>query len=107
MELVGGYQLMDYANTGDAENRNYLIKPADTQVPAGYTSVYKDDTGAVYVKDMAQWNAVRYNPPTTDYRSGLYVIPRETLFPYKGVPAGNYNLNLGSLPLIWRLFSTK
>jgi hypothetical protein len=105
-ELVGGYQLIYYANTSGqpAANTNYLMLPAGSVPPDGYTLLKSDARGSAWVRDRMRWDADRYQPATTEYRSWLYEISRETSFYFTGIPARNYDIDLGSLPLLWRIF---
>jgi len=107
-EMVGGQQILYYASRQKNPNDkiNYLVaeSPLNEQ-SAGLLNIYNDDAGFVYVKSETLWKQARYNPMRTDFRSALYDIPQTSLFPYKGIPAGNYILNLGALPVIWKLFN--
>ena len=105
-ELVGGDQLLYYArHTGQpAADTNYLVLPAGSTPPHEFKLLDSDETTSSWVKDTAQWDADRYHPPATGYRSRRYEISRETSFYFMGVPAHNYDVNLGSVPLLWRIF---
>lgn len=105
-ELVGGYQQLYYArHTGQpAADTNYLVLSAGSAAPDGFSLLDSDATTSSWVKDPAQWDADRYHPPGTGYRSQLYEISRETSFYFLGIPAHNYDVNLGSFPLLWRIF---
>jgi hypothetical protein len=105
-ELVGGIQQVYYATTTGTPGagKNYLVLPPGATAPEGYIPLKRDGRGSAWVKNEEQWNADRYHPPTTVYRSPLYDISRETSFYFKGVPAHNYDVNLGTFPLIWRIF---
>jgi hypothetical protein len=105
-ELVGGPQQVYYARTSGqpAADTNYLVLPPADSAPADFTLLKRTATGSAWVRDKARWDAVRQHPPSTGYRSRLYQISREDSFNFKGVPAHNYDVNLGSFPLIWRIF---
>jgi len=105
-ELVGGEQQVYYARTAGqpAADTDYLVLPAGVPAPEEFTLLKSDATGSAWVRDRDRWDADRYQPPATGYRSRLYKISRETSFYFKGVPAHNYDVNLGSFPLIWRIF---
>jgi hypothetical protein len=105
-ELVGGDQLLYYASRRKSSNQviDYMIQPANAEPPADFTLLARESTGSAWVRDSMILEKDRHNPPPTGYRSRLYDISPETLFFYKGVPAHNYSINLGSLPLLWRLF---
>lgn len=105
-ELVGGQQQIYYATTSGepAAGTNYLVLPAGDPAPEDFTLLKRDATGSAWVRDRERWDADRYHPPSTGYRSRLYRISRETSFYFIGVPAHNYDVNLGSFPLIWRIF---
>jgi hypothetical protein len=105
-ELVGGLHLTYYASQ-DVEPgfaTTYVVQSTSAPPPSGFSKVGEDDTGAVYVRDVELWHRDRFHPRRTDYRNRLYDIPRTTLFPYWGIPAKKYTLNLGSMPLLWRVF---
>jgi hypothetical protein len=105
-ELIGGFQQLYYARHTDqpASDTNYLVLPAHGTAPPGFEQVGTTSSGSAWVRDRAVWHADRYNPPATGFRSPLYAISRETSFFFMGIPAGNYDFNLSSLPLVWRLF---
>jgi len=105
-ELVGGYQQLYYARHDgkpDADT-NYLVLPAGGTPAPGFNPVRYDTKGSAWVRSSTIWDADRYHPPSTAYRSRLYTISRETSFYFKGIPANNYDVNLGSFPLLWRIF---
>ena len=96
-----GYATMRTCKRGNsyqAANQQFTVRRDATK--RGDT----DETGSAWVRDRDEWDADRYHPPATGYRSRLYKISRETSFYFKGVPAHNYDVNLGSFPLIWRIF---
>lgn len=105
-ELVGGSQQVYYARTTGkpAADANYLILPPGDSAPGEFTLLKSDATGSAWTRDSDRWSADRYHPPATGYRSRLYQISRETSFYFKGVPAHNYDVNLGKFPLLWRVF---
>ena len=84
----------------DRTDRRYPV----VVILVGFTGIAESPTGAVYVKDLERWRRDRYRELRTDYRSVVYEIPRETLFRHLGAPAGNYTINLKSVPLLGRLF---
>jgi hypothetical protein len=88
----------------DPETANYVVRRETAAPPRGLTRIAAAEGLAMFVRDTAAWQAARRAPPRTDFRSPLFAIPSETLFWFRGVPAGNYDVNLGSLPLLWRLF---
>jgi hypothetical protein len=105
-ELVGGLQLIYYASQSVESGTvtNYIVQPRSEPPPSGFLGLGEDETGVVYVRDVDRWQRDRFQPRRTDYRSWLYEIPRETMSGIWGVRAGNYTINLGTLPGIWRLF---
>lgn len=105
-ELVGGYQQLYYARHEDppAADTTYLVLPAGATPPAGFEQVADTATGSAWVRSTAAWEADRYHPPATGFRSPLYAISRETSFYFMGIPAGNYDINLATFPLLWRIF---
>jgi hypothetical protein len=105
-ELVGGLQLIYYATQPlkPGTVTNYVVQLKSEPPPARFSKLGEDETAAIYIRDVDRWERDRFQPLRTDYRSRLYEIPRETLSPLWGVPAKNYTINLGTVPLIWRLF---
>lgn len=105
-ELVGGEQLIYYAvkDTRPTEATNYVIQLSSEPPPAGFSLIADAERGAVYVRDREAWQRERHRPRRINYRNPLYAIPRETLFYFRGIPAGNYTINLGTVPGLWRLF---
>lgn len=83
----------------------YVFQATGSPAPIGTVEVAEADGMSVFVRDTLLWQEVRRSPPSTDFRSALYALPRETLFRYRGIPARNYDLNLATLPFIWRLFN--
>ena len=105
-ELVGGYQQLFYArhdNPPDAD-ADYLVLPAGATAPEGYEQVGTTATGTAWVSGSAAWDADRFDPPAAGYRSRLFAISRETSFYFIGIPAHNYDVNMSSIPLLWRIF---
>jgi hypothetical protein len=105
-ELVGDNHLLYYASQEKMPGQtiDYRVLPPDAAPPDSFVRIAADDTGSVWVRDLAILEADRSNPPPTGYRSLLYDIQPDTLFPYRGVPVRNYDFNIGGLPLIRRLF---
>ena len=105
-ELVGGFQQLYYARTSGLPGGdiNYLVLAAGDAAPEGFTLLKSDKTGSAWVRNVDEWTTDRLNPPATGYRSPLYAISRETSFYFMGIPARNYDVNLASFPLIWRIF---
>lgn len=107
IELIGGAQLIYYAHTSKHPDQaiNYLFLSPGTVPPSGFSLVTESKSGSTFIRNRSIWDADRYNPVGAGFRSTLYKISDETLFPYKGVPANNYDVDMASFPLIWRLFS--
>jgi hypothetical protein len=105
-ELVGGQQLIYYASQAvePGPGTNYVVQLRLEPPPSGFSKLGEAETGAVYIRDLDRWQRDRFQPRRTDYRSPLYEIARETLSSIWGIRAGNYTINLGTLPGIWRLF---
>lgn len=83
---------------------NYLLRPVGAEPPPGFALVAETEDGIALVRDPEQWQYTREHPPSTDFQSTLYRIPRTTLFPYHGIRAGAYDVDLARLPVLWRLF---
>ncbi|NNG15044.1 MAG: hypothetical protein HKM89_01100 [Gemmatimonadales bacterium] len=105
-ELVGNLQLIYYASQAvePGSGTNYIVQRQSEPPSPGFSKLGEDETGAIYIRDMDRWHRDRFRPRRTDYRNRLYDIPRTTLFSYWGIPAREYTLNLGALPLLWRVF---
>lgn len=105
-EMQGGAQIILYSASSESsrEKANYLIWPLDLEPPSNYHLVFKTDNTAGYVKDRVEWEKDLKNPPKEEFRSMLYSIPEETLFPFEGIPAKNYSYDLSTFPIIWRVF---
>jgi len=80
------------------------VLPRNASGPTDWHLVAADEGGAVWVRDPAQWAADLLSPPPTEFGAPLYAIPDQVLFRWLGIPAGEYDINLGTLPVIWRLF---
>lgn len=118
-ELVVGLQLAYYSrsNAEGLEGADYVFHGVDQPVPPGFTSITVDggddidravEAGralAVAVRDSTIWIDERTAPRRVGYRSRWLEIPRETMFFFFGIPAVNYDLDLSTLPLAWRLFN--
>jgi hypothetical protein len=66
--------------------------------------VFRDTLVALYVRDTLKWRAEGRRPPATDWRSPIYATPLATLHRAVGAPQGNYQLDLSTVPVVWRLF---
>jgi hypothetical protein len=96
-EMVGSpwVQIHYAASSGwPAGSINYLVIPAVADPPSGFTSIASDTAVALYVRDTARWRRDAHTPPGTDFRSPIYRVPKETLFPIWGIAAGTYGLDL-------------
>jgi hypothetical protein len=98
-ELVGGLQLLYYATRPKAnpDSVNYVVQVAEAPAPAGFSLVTSGPKGAAYVRDLDLWALDRSRGQTTDYRSAIYEIPRETQFNFLGISAGRYTFDLRRL----------
>jgi hypothetical protein len=106
-ELVSGYGSIIYYSTRlkpPNTSINYLVQPLGHPVPPGFTEIADDKLAALYVKDTEQWFRDRFPLHLrTDYRSPLYDIPRSTLFYFRGIPEGQYSIDLKRLTRLKRL----
>lgn len=106
-ELVGSpFSIIYYAAHSMAPDAkvNYVVQQLSEPAPPGFTKIADDRVAALYIKDMQQWNRDRFRHLRTDYKSPLYDIPRTTLFRYWGARYGEYGIDLGAQPVLWRLF---
>jgi len=85
----------------------YVVRPLRAPAPAGMVRVAEDSVSAVFVRDTLRWQWDRTHPPATDYRSRVFAVPATALFPFLGVPAGRYDINLARIPGIWRVFGRR
>lgn len=101
-ELITQLQLPYYARAEPAE-ADFLFHPAGAD-PPGWIPLGEADGVVVAVRSLEEWRRARAVVPSTEFQSRWLRIPRETLFAFVGVPRGNYDLDLASLPVLWRLF---
>lgn len=76
---------------------DYVMQPLSDVPPPSFLQIASDEQAALYVRDEDTWRRDRYRELRVDFRSSLYYIPRETLYPHWGRPAGNYSLDLKAL----------
>jgi len=86
------------------EQADYAILPDSMPPPPGYFEVGSAEGAVAYVRDEVTWKADLANAPSTEFGNPLFVLPRETLFSFIGYPAGEHDIDLGAVPVIWRLF---
>lgn len=105
--VVSPYTIIYYAlKPKDPKTEvNYIIQLLEELPPFGFTKIADDKIAALYVKDLEQWQRDRVRILRTDYQSRIYATPRSTLFPHWGIREGQYSIDLGHQPFIWRLFS--
>ncbi len=99
-ELVSGYcSIIYYSTRPKTPNTpiNYVVQPLGNIAPHGFTKIVDDETVALYVRDLQQWNRDRFRHLRTDYRSVFYDIPRTTLFRHWGIPQMQYSIDLKRL----------
>lgn len=87
-----------------ADTVNYVIQLEGAAPPEGFTRVGIQRGLAMFVRDTARWRRDRDTPPSTDFRSAVYRIPRSTLYKFLGLQAHAYQVDLARMPLLWRLF---
>ena len=102
-EMVAQWQIPFYASASP-ESAAIVFHPAGAPPVQGLIPLGTVDDVSVSVQSRAEWQRVRTETPRTPFTSRWLHIPRETLFEAIGVPAGNYDIDLGSLPVLWRLF---
>jgi len=96
-EQVGSpWVQIHYASAASSppDSIRYLVLPGAAAPPPGFERVAADSAAALYVRDRERWVQDRRSPPRTDFRSPIYAVPKETLFPFWGIPAGTYDLDL-------------
>ncbi|MEQ9568970.1 MAG: hypothetical protein RLN75_02170 [Longimicrobiales bacterium] len=101
-ELITQLQLPFYARA-EPDEAEILFHPAGAD-PPGWIPLGEADGVVVAVRSLEDWRRMRATVPSTEFQSPWLRIPGETLFAFIGVPAGNYDLDLASLPVLWRLF---
>lgn len=105
-EVVGGAQLWFYSARKEPSSGEplYVFLPRDAAGPEDYLLHFSDEDGSVYLRDSTSWINQRMASHRTDFRSPVYSIPRETRFYFLGIPSGAYDLDMGRIPLLGRLF---
>ncbi|MGH7554352.1 MAG: hypothetical protein ACREMQ_15210 [Longimicrobiales bacterium] len=88
----------------DTASADYIAQPEASLPPQGFINVATKEGRAVFVRDSSIWLRDKHAAPTTEFASRLYFVPATTRFSYLGIRRRNYDLNLGSLPFIWRFF---
>jgi hypothetical protein len=103
---VSNLEILHYASrfAPDVARADYLVQPATNPPPAGFIPVAWKSGVGTFVRDSSVWQRDRQAAPSTNFASAIYAIPDVTRFSFIGIRAGNYDFNLGTLPLIWRLF---
>lgn len=91
----------------DPATAQYIVLPAGAAPPAGTVRIAQNASASLFVRDVAAWQRERTRATLTDWRSPLFAISRATLHPGVGLAEGNYQLDLGRLPLVWRLFQPR
>lgn len=129
MALVGRYAVFDlFPPTWDVEPANvhvgasmpflyyshragvepsqadYLLLPEGVAGPAPFTSVGGRRGSVAWVRDSTVWEADLASPGITTFGNPIFRIGQETLFDFKGVPAGAYDFSMRSVPVLWRFF---
>ncbi|MGD8278970.1 MAG: hypothetical protein PVH00_13125, partial [Gemmatimonadota bacterium] len=85
---------------------NYVAQFASAPPPPGFAMVAEREGLAAFVRDTVRWREEQREAPTTQFRSPLYTLSRTTMHRYLGVPAHDYDFNLGTLPFVWRFFQS-
>jgi hypothetical protein len=72
---------MYYANRPEADRapKNYVLAPADSELPPGAIEVRRDSVAAVYVYDADQWESDRRLKPQHSRGKAIYAVPRNVL----------------------------
>ena len=76
---------------------NYIVLPEDEAAPKDAIQVKQMHGIHLYVQDKELAKRDRFQPMNINYRSPLYDIAPETLFPYIGRPNKNYDIDLAVL----------
>jgi len=93
--------------TPSIDDANYVAQYASAPAPPGFIKVAERERLVAFVRDTARWREDQHDAPTTDFRSPLYALSRTTMHRYLGVPAGEYDFNLATLPFVWRFFQPR
>jgi hypothetical protein len=98
--------LVYYASRFDdpTRNINYVIQLQSTPAPEGFSKVASRRGADAYVRDIAEWRRDRHRTHRTDYHSPLYKIESSTLLRNLGIREGKFDVNLGTWPVLKRLF---
>ena len=73
---------------------NYLIQDITKIAPPGFTLIASDQTAGLFVNNLEEWHAYRFQEWNTAYRSPLYAISRGTLYYYRVVTKGTVVIDL-------------
>lgn len=105
-ELVGGPHFIYYADRSGVPRADGLIviQAPSAPAPPGTTVLSDQPRARVFVRDSLAWQRERITPRERTSASALYRVPRATLRPHIGERTGNYDINLSTWPLLWRLF---
>lgn len=96
-ELIGSpWVQVHYASQpkSPGTQATYVVRSSASPAPDGFLRVAEANGAVAYVRDSGLWSRQRYQQQRTDFASPLFELPRETLFPRLGVPAGNFSLDL-------------
>lgn len=106
--LVAGGQVAAYAGRRDSRSAPapwVVVRDLAAPAPPGAEASLQATSVRIHVMDTAAVTAFRFRSRATWPQALLYRIPPTTLRSYRGIPARSYDLDLGSLPLLWRLFA--
>jgi len=76
------------------DEADYVIRPADIEAPSGFTEVGRRDGAVAYARDLGVLADDRRSAPGRGFGNPRFVVPRETLFYFIGVPGEACDLNL-------------
>jgi hypothetical protein len=86
------------------DDADYAILPEAAAAPDGFSEAGRADGAVAYFRSRRVWEADLADTPPVEFGNPLFVLPRETLFWFMGVPAGAYDLHMGTVPVLWRFF---
>ncbi|MBT8402635.1 MAG: hypothetical protein KJP18_02180 [Gemmatimonadetes bacterium] len=102
-ELWAQLQLPFYARA-EPDQADFLFHPVGPPPSSDWVTIGEADGVAVAARSLEDWRRARATVPSTDFQSRWLHIPAEMLFEFIGAPAGRYDLDLGALPVLWRVF---
>lgn len=83
---------------------DYAILPSGAPAPDDFELAGSADDADAYYRSRAAWERDLGDTPPTEFGNPLFVLRPETLFWFVGAPEGAYDLDMASVPFLWRFF---